>query len=432
MFQQETRSLMTNYLTYSAPDRIGSQIDQLSAITEVNRPFTRLVFSPEFDQARQWLKDQFVAAGLSCHVDAGGNLIGTRAGTGDEPRKKLMIGSHSDTVPAGGRFDGVAGVVAALEVVHYLNAQNRALPFDLEIVDYLGEELNIWGTSCLGSRHMAGLLTAEMLGRVDADGRVLGAEIARIGGSGNPSNGARQDANQIIGCLELHIEQATSLESQGCDIGVVTAIPGIFRYAITLTGAAGHSGTTPMAGRRDALVAAANIIQETSTLATQIASDDNQHFVATIGKIDVFPNGAAIIPGQAKLTLDLRAVSDSARIRFETAFKQILESTARTHRCETSFDVLAAAPVAPMDQELRQLLTAEALALDLPTIPISTGAGHDSAHLSRFAPAAMIFIPCKDGLSHCQDEFASNEAIAKGAAVLVRSVLALAEKYAEE
>ena len=132
---------------------------------------------------------------------------------------------------------------------------------------------------------MAGLVTAEMLERIDADGRRLGDEIRRVGGSGQPQGERRSDADNIIACLELHIEQATSLESSGCDIGVVTGIPGIYRYAIDVTGQAGHSGTTQMAGRQDALVAAADIIAATSALATEIASDDNQHFVATIGKL---------------------------------------------------------------------------------------------------------------------------------------------------
>lgn len=422
--------IVDDYLTYCMPDRIAAMVDQLAVMTEPDRPYTRLVFSAEFDAARRWLGDQFTAAGLVCHIDAGGSLIGTRAGDAPAPRRKLVIGSHIDTVPAGGRFDGIAGVVAALEVVHYLNAQGITLPFDLEIVDFLGEELNVWGTSCLGSRHMAGLITPEMLARTDAEGRMLGAEIARIGGSGTPATGVRGDADAIIGCLELHIEQARSLERQGRDIGVVTAIPGIYRYAIGVTGAAGHSGTTLMEGRRDALVAAADIIQATQALATKIARDDNQHFVATIGKIEVFPNGAAIVPGRVEMTLDLRAASDRSREVFEGAFRDMLAATQAARHCDISFDALAAAPVAPMDAGLRQLLADQADALGLSSMPVSSGAGHDSAHLSRFAPAAMIFIPCREGLSHCPEEFATADAIAKGAAVLVRSVLALAARKA--
>ena len=294
-------------------------------------------------------------------------------------------------MPAGGRFDGIAGVVAALEVVHYLNEKRIELPFDLEIVDYLGEELNVWGTSCLGSRHMAGLITSEMLERIDSEGRRLGSEISRIGGSGQASDGPRSDASQIKACLELHIEQAKILDS-------------------------------------NALVAAADIIQKTSALAGEIARDENQHFVATIGKIDVFPNGAAIVPGQVDLTLDLRAVNARARVSFFEAFERACDRAAKTRNCRVTVQQFAAADVAPMNGDLMTMLEESAKANGLSAINISSGAGHDTAHLSRIAPAAMIFIPCRDGLSHCPEEYTSSEAIAKGATVLTGCVMGLANK----
>ena len=147
----------------------------------------------------------------------------------------MIIGSHIDTVAAGGRFDGVTGVIAGLETIHYLNKKNIDLPFEIEIVDFLGEELNIWGTSCLGSRHMAGLLTDELLARSDQDGRRLSDELRKVGGTGVAATAPRQDAGSIIACLELHIEQSSRLEREGIDIGVVTDIPGISRYAVSYT-----------------------------------------------------------------------------------------------------------------------------------------------------------------------------------------------------
>ncbi|MDC1118495.1 Zn-dependent hydrolase [Alphaproteobacteria bacterium] len=419
--------------------RINAAIDKLASFTEADRPFTRLVFSPEFDAARHWLADAFAAAGLFCHIDSGGNLIGTRtanlelanlrqAGGGKAGRAKVLIGSHIDTVPAGGRFDGIAGVIAALEVVHYLNEHQIELPFDLEIVDYLGEELNVWGTSCLGSRHMAGLLTPEILGRVDAHGRQLASEITRIGGSTLDCDEVRSDADQILACLELHIEQAKLLETQGHDIGIVTAIPGIYRYGISVKGQAGHSGTTQMDDRQDALVAAADIIQAVNDLATDIARHENQHFVATIGKIEVFPNGAAIVPGEVEMTLDMRSASANAKSAFLKAFETICRESAAHRHCAVDVTPLAAADIAPMDSGLMQNLSDAAAVNGLSAVKLASGAGHDTAHLSRIAPAAIIFIPCRDGLSHCPEEFASNEAIARGASVLTSCVLALAGK----
>ena len=415
------------FYQYSDPDRIKGAVDTLAAMTEPDRPFTRLVFSAEYQAARAWLQSQFKGIGLECRTDAGGNLIGTRtAASSVEPPRKVIIGSHIDTVAAGGRFDGVTGVIAGLETIHYLNKKNINLPFEIEIVDFLGEELNIWGTSCLGSRHMAGLLTDELLARSDQDGRRLSDELRKVGGTGVAATAPRQDADSIIACLELHIEQSSRLEREAIDIGVVTDIPGISRYAITVTGSAGHSGTTRMQERKDALVTASHIVTTIRDLALEISSQDNRHFVATIGRIEVYPNGAAIIPSQVSMILDLRASNAQSRDRFLSSLQLAFAEITRRETCKVGIDPISAANVAPMDGSLRTHLKNSAEALGLSHISIASGAGHDMAHMSRIAPAAMIFIPCEDGLSHCPEEFATPEAIAKGSAVLTHTVLKLA------
>ena len=415
------------FYQYSDPDRIKGAVDTLAAMTEPDRPFTRLVFSAEYQAARAWLQSQFKGIGLECRTDAGGNLIGTRtAASSVEPPRKVIIGSHIDTVAAGGRFDGVTGVIAGLETIHYLNKKNINLPFEIEIVDFLGEELNIWGTSCLGSRHMAGLLTDELLARSDRDGRRLSDELRKVGGTGVAATAPRQDADSIIACLELHIEQSSRLEREGIDIGVVTDIPGISRYAITVAGSAGHSGTTRMQERKDALVTASHIVTTIRDLALEISSQDNRHFVATIGRIEVYPNGAAIIPGQVSMILDLRASNAQSRDRFLSSLQVAFAEISRRETCEVGMDPISSANVAPMDGSLRTHLKNSAEALGLSHISIASGAGHDMAHMSRIAPAAMIFIPCEDGLSHCPEEFATPEAIARGSAVLTHTVLTLA------
>ena len=415
------------FYQYSDPDRIKGAVDALSAMTEHDRPFTRLVFSDEYKAARAWLQLQFEEIGLECRTDAGGNLIGTRkaASSGESPRK-VIIGSHIDTVAAGGRFDGIAGVIAGLETIHYLSRKNINLPFEIEIVDFLGEELNIWGTSCLGSRHMAGLLTDELLARSDQDGRRLSDELRNVGGTGVAATAPRQDADSIIACLELHIEQSSRLEREGIDIGVVTDIPGISRYAIMVTGSAGHSGTTRMQERKDALVTASHIVTTIRDFALEISSQDNRHFVATIGRIEVYPNGAAIIPGQVSMILDLRASNAKSRDKFLNRLQLAFAEISSRETCEIGMDPISAASVALMDDTLRTHLANSSEELGLSHISIASGAGHDMAHMSRIAPAAMVFIPCKDGLSHCPDEFATPEAIARGSAVLTHTVLKLA------
>ena len=419
--------MVKQFYQYSDPDRIKDAVDTLAAMTEPDRPFTRLVFSAEYQAARAWLQSHFEEAGLQCQIDAGGNLIGTRKAADEQgTARKVIIGSHIDTVAAGGRFDGIAGIIAGLETIHYLNQHDIKLPFEIEIIDFLGEELNIWGTSCLGSRHMAGLLTDELLARSDQDGRRLSDELRKVGGTGVAATAPRQDADSIIACLELHIEQSSRLEREGIDIGVVTDIPGISRYAITVTGSAGHSGTTRMQERKDALVTASHIVTTIRDLALEISSRDNRHFVATIGRIEVYPNGAAIIPGQVSMILDLRASNAQSRDRFLSSLQLAFVEISHRETCEIVMDPISAANVAPMDSSLQTHLKNSAEALKLRHISIASGAGHDMAHMSRIAPAAMIFTPCKDGLSHCPEEFATPEAIARGSAVLTHTVLKLA------
>jgi len=412
---------------YSDSGRIESAIDDLASMTEPGRPFTRLVFSSEYKQARTWLWSRFEAAGLKCHIDDGGNLIGTRKAVSDAATsQKIIIGSHIDTVSAGGRFDGVAGVISGLETIHFLNKHAIDLPVDIEIVDFLGEELNIWGTSCLGSRHMAGLLSADILSRTDQDDRQLAEEIVKIGGSGKPTLAPRQDAQSIMACLELHIEQSDRLESDQIDIGVVTDIPGINRYSICVTGRAGHSGTSLMQGREDALVTASIIVTMIRDLALDISGQDNRHFVATVGRMEVYPNGAAVVPGEVKMILDLRASHEHSRDLFLDQLQSGHAEISHRELCSIKMELISAAKVAPMDKTLRAHLARSADELELSHIDVSSGAGHDMAHMSRIAPAGMIFIPCQNGLSHCPEEFAATEAIAKGSAVLTRTILALA------
>ena len=411
---------------YSNAERIETAIATLSSFTEPDRPFTRLVFSPEFSKAREWLRAQFEAAGLDCQIDSGGNLVGVRKTTRENPEgKKVILGSHSDTVAAGGRFDGTAGLIAGLETIHFLNDQEIDLPFDIELVDFLGEELNVWGISCLGSRHMAGLLDDNILGRIDSYGRQLRQEIIKAGGAGKASSGARSDAATILACFELHIEQSDRLEKEQIDIGVVTDIPGIYRYMITVTGQAGHSGTTRMLGRKDALVSASQLITAVETYASQLEKIENRHFVATIGQIDVRPNGAATIPEEVNMMLDIRASSTQSKDRFLKNLQSTSAAVSTRSSCKIAIEPISSADTSDMDEILRQKIAQSANSLGLSHISLSSGAGHDMAHLSHIAPAAMIFIPCDRGLSHCPEEFTTSKAIAKGSAVLIHTILNL-------
>jgi beta-ureidopropionase / N-carbamoyl-L-amino-acid hydrolase len=237
------------------PDRLWANIMALAEFTEQERPFTRRSFSPLFQKARLWLADQFKAAGLEVRIDSGGNLIGRREGRNPK-RGTIAIGSHSDTVPSGGRFDGIAGLASALEIARSLDERQERLSHNLEVIDFLAEEPSEYGLSCVGSRAMAGALEPTMLEFRAAGGESLDAALRRVGGS--PDNLKSAKRSDIVAFVELHIEQGIVLERAALDIGVVSSIVGICRVELVFEGTADHAGTTPMSLRQDALVAASN------------------------------------------------------------------------------------------------------------------------------------------------------------------------------
>lgn len=413
---------MTRNLAVS-PDRIAADIEALAVITEPGRPWTRRSFTPMFLAGRQHLVRRFEAAGLETHVDAAGNLIGRRAGSAPG-LGTIMLGSHSDTVPDGGRFDGVAGVVAALEVARTLADQGVALRHDLEIIDFLAEEVSVFGISCVGSRGISGQLAPALLARQSGE-LTLEAGIAAIGGA--PARLAAAQRSDIKAFLELHIEQGTVLEEAHEDVGVVTAIAGITRIEIVVEGRADHAGTTRMGHRRDALAAGARLVLGIEALATAQARGPG-HFAATVGEFEIAPNAANVIPARARLLVDARA---ERRPDME-AFLAEVAALARSVAAETGATIEAPVTISdnlptPGDPLVLDVLDAACAAVGARHRRMASGAGHDTAWLARIARAAMIFIPCRGGRSHSPDEWAETADIALGAAVLLDAVRRLDE-----
>lgn len=398
-----------------SPDRIEADLTALSAITDPDRPWTRRAFSPRFDEGRAWVAGAFTRARLTLRTDAGGNLIGTRAGT--EPGLgTIMLGSHSDTVPDGGRFDGTAGVIAALEVARMLAERGIALRHDLAVVDFLAEEVSVFGVSCIGSRAMAGVRPEAWLG-LTHEGRTLAQALRDVGG--DPER--LEPATGIRAFLELHIEQGTVLEGGPIDLGLVTAIAGIERIEVVLTGQADHAGTVPMGRRADALVAAAALIGQIDAEATARAA--RGHFTATVGEFAIEPGAANVVPGRARLLIDARAPERAAMQDFlawvEARVADQPVGIAGTAR------LLSDNQPMPMDAGLVETLAAAADRVGASHCRMVSGAGHDAAFMARIAPAAMVFVPCRAGRSHCPEEWAEPDAIAIGAEVMAEAVLAI-------
>ncbi|MBL6851531.1 MAG: Zn-dependent hydrolase [Candidatus Puniceispirillales bacterium] len=404
---------------------IKEKIENLAKFTDPNIPFTRIVFSEQFYDARNWLKKEFNSLNLEVSTDNAGNLIGSLK-SNIKTEKVVILGSHIDTVPSGGRYDGIAGIVSSLCVMKHIIENDISLPFNLSIYDYLGEELNDWSISCVGSRGIAGLLTEEILNRQNSVGQVLKDEINKIGGNTKFLDKPLSIAKNIIACLELHIEQGKILEQKKINIGVVRSIPSISRFNVKVIGQAGHSGTILMDQRADALVASSEIITFVNKLALRLSQESNQHFVSTIGKITVSPNAAAIIPGKVEMTIDLRSSSKSSREQYIKELEEKIELMNKTGTCKIDMNNIAYAPFVEMDKELVKLFKDSANSCGLTNQIMDSGAGHDTAQLSRLVPAAMIFIPCKEGLSHCPEEHAEILDISKGTAVLLKMVENLA------
>ena len=404
---------------------IKEKIENLAKFTDPNIPFTRIVFSEQFYDARNWLKKEFNSLNLEVSTDNAGNLIGSLK-SNIKTEKVVILGSHIDTVPSGGRYDGIAGIVSSLCVMKHIIENDISLPFNLSIYDYLGEELNDWSISCVGSRGIAGLLTEEILNRQNSVGQVLKDEINKIGGNTKFLDKPLSIAKNIIACLELHIEQGKILEQKKINIGVVRSIPSISRFNVKVIGQAGHSGTILMDQRADALVASSEIITFVNNLALRLSQESNQHFVSTIGKITVSPNAAAIIPGKVEMTIDLRSSSKSSREQYIKELEEKIELMNKTGTCKIDMNNIAYAPFVEMDKELVKLFKDSANSCGLTNQIMDSGAGHDTAQLSRLVPAAMIFIPCKEGLSHCPEEHAEILDISKGTAVLLKMVENLA------
>ncbi|SBW06556.1 N-carbamoyl-L-amino acid hydrolase [uncultured Alphaproteobacteria bacterium] len=400
-------------------DRLWADVEALARFTRPESPWTRRAFTPEFDAARTWLRAAFAEAGLTVRLDACANLIGRREGS--EPGLPvLMSGSHCDTVPAGGRFDGIAGVLAALAFARALNASGTALRHPFEVVDFLSEEPSDYGVSSIGSRAIAGRLSAAHLAMTDGRGETLAQAIARAGGDPAALGEPLRRTGEIAAYVELHIEQGRVLETANLPIGVVDRIVGIARHNLVVTGRTDHAGSTPMDARHDALAGAARVISAVESLAREMTGNP-EYVVATVGRIAVSPNAANAVPGRVEMVLDLRAGSDAVLAAFPERLR------ARCDLGPLGFEIapVSLAPATDCAPAVTAAIAAAADRLGLGRRALPSGAGHDAVNAALLAPTGMIFIPCRDGRSHVPEEWSTPEQLYDGARVLAETLFDL-------
>lgn len=404
-------------------ERLWRRVEALAAVTDPAVPYTRRSFSPLHAKGRELVRDWFAEAGLAVRLDTAANLIGRREGT-DVGRLPLMAGSHSDTVPGGGRFDGIAGLLTALEAAQALKDAGQSLRHPLEVVDFLSEEPSEYGMSCVGSRLLAGRLTRGDLDLTRPDGETLAEGIRRMGGDPDRLAEAIRLPGSLAGYLELHIEQGRVLEERRLGVGVVSAIVGITRHAITVDGRADHAGATPMDLRHDALTAASRLVVKAEEDARAL-NRDGVYFVATVGRVTVTPNAANVVPGRVELIVEYRSGSDAARDAFIAGLKRFAEQVAAASGTRIAFDFLSDAPPALCADVMRDTIREACAATGTGWMDMASGAGHDAMHAAAAGPMGMIFIPCREGRSHCPEEWVEPKDLAVGAAVFLETLLRL-------
>jgi N-carbamoyl-L-amino-acid hydrolase len=402
-------------------DRMWADIMELSSIVDERSPgWSREVFSDPYRASRDWTLQRMRDAGLDASIDAAGNIVGRLAGKNPNA-PAIITGSHTDTVHSGGRFDGIVGVMGAIEAARMLRESGMQLTSDLVVVDFLGEEANPFGVSCIGSRAIAGVLEPAHLTRQDVDGVSMGAAMAKFGLDPDSAVSMAWKPSTVKSYIELHVEQGPLLENASTEIGVVTSIAGIERLMAVFTGRADHAGTTPMDQRADALIAAAEAILTVE----RVGCGAPVHGVSTTGKIATGQGAFNVVPDSSTIWAEIRSIDPSwltgARRRIAD---QIAEDAAK-RGVEVAIDLLNDQDPVPASQSMQDTVARAADSLGLSWTAVPSGAGHDAAHMAHLGPMGMIFIPSKGGRSHCPDEWTDKSHLGSGVQVLASTLLHL-------
>ncbi len=367
----------------------------------------RVAYSSADLEARRWLEAEMRSLSLEVRTDQAGNSIGTYSG--QDPRlPPIAIGSHTDTVPEGGRYDGVLGVVAALACVRALLESEVRLQHPVEVINFAAEEATMGGT--IGSRAMAGIMDPSLL-RIHAwDGREVAHHIRAAGLDPDSLAEAQRPRGSLACFLELHVEQGRTLDSAGVPLGVVEGIVGIRRYNVGFEGLANHAGTTPMAGRCDALIMACPYVLAVRDIAI------DHGIVGTVGKLDLHPGAPSVIPGHVELSVEIRGLDEARLDEAEAALSDAAAATAG------EFSAISSKPAVRSDPRLLEELVAACTELGVEYRRLPSGAGHDAMCIARIAPVAMLFVPSQGGISHSADEYTDPESCVTGARVLLHAL----------
>ncbi len=404
--------------------RINQTLQELGHLGESPEGMDRVAYSPEDIAGRDYTIKLMQEAGLETRIDAAGNIIGRRAGS-DDNLPAIALGSHTDTVPKGGKYDGALGVMGAIEVIRTLEEQGYRTRHPLEVIDFANEEGTRFHRWLVGSRSMSGLLEQEDLDALDDDGLSLGPCIADIGGDLSRIGEAVRSPGELAAYFELHIEQGPYLHQSGNPIGVVTGITGRAVFEVEIEGKANHAGTTPMSTRRDALVSASKLVLNIQ----KMAAEQEICRVSTVGSIKAIPNAVNVIPGHASIGLEFRDTDMEALAAAEQELRRITDQAAVDDIVDIEVIRHRFTSAVPITADMQALVAEAAENCGMAWEPLASGAGHDAQAVANIAPVAMIFVPSIDGISHAIEEYSTPQDCANGAQVLLELLLLADDRF---
>lgn len=403
-----------------AAARVMARADELAAISETPEGLTRVYLSPQHLQANQQAALWMTQAGMTVWQDSVGNICGRYEGE-QEGAPAILLGSHLDTVRNAGRYDGMLGVLTAIEVVHSLHRQGRRLKKAIEIVGFCDEEGTRFGITLLGSRGLTGTWPESWLAQTDADGVSVAQAMVLAGLDPARIHLAARSQEEIAAWLELHIEQGPCLEQEGLALGVVEAINGARRLNCCFTGEAGHAGTVPMSHRKDALAAAA----EWMVLVETLTREQGGNLVATVGTLRCAPGAVNVIPGEVTLTLDIRGPNDQPLNALLNRLLASAQDIAARRHLQFSAEEFYRIAATACDSELQRVLSEAVQEVQGRSVSLPSGAGHDAIAIAERWPSAMLFVRCKGGISHHPAESVTADDVALAIDAYSRAVLKL-------
>ena len=403
---------------------LNQTLEELGHLGESSEGMDRVAYSREDVLGRDYSINLMKDAGLETRIDTAGNIIGRSSGV-DNSLPAIAIGSHTDTVPKGGKYDGALGVMAAIEVMRTLRERGHHTRPPVEVINFTHEEGTRFHRWLVGSRSMSGMLEQEDLDAVDDNGYGLGPCLYDIGGDMSRIGESARKPGELAAYFELHIEQGPYLHNSGTPIGVVTGITGRAVFEVEIEGKANHAGTTPMSARRDALVSASKLVLDIQ----KMAAEQEICRVSTVGSIKAVPNAVNVIPGSASIGLEFRDTDMEALEAAEHELRLLTEKTMTNDGVKVNVERHRFTESVPITKEMQALVAEAAENCGFEWEPQASGAGHDAQAIANIAPVAMIFVPSVDGISHSKEEYSTPEDCTNGTQVLLELLLLADDRF---